>query len=190
MLGRWPTGKDPVLLLAVCLGRGGRGGEEADSLMLLAGLWPMEKPAVLLLAVWIGRFSRLLLVLDWLGSFFALAFPSEVFARLAGGGCCGFSAITCPFDVTSPCDPKLMFMLMLLAASGCLRFFPAVLPGVAVVPAWALYAAFAFRSAAAYSFFISVSSFEISLGTTSLEPLRASSNRILALALSLEGGSP
>ena len=125
--GRWPTGKEPVLRLAVCLGRDGA-GEEA---LAGAGLWPMGKLAVLRRAVWIGRVPSP--GLDWLWAFVALAFPSEFFAFLAGGG---FSA-HCPFAVTSPCDPKLMLMLMLLAASDALRFFPVVLPAaaVAIVPA-------------------------------------------------------
>ena len=124
LLDRWPTGKDPVLLFAVCLGLDGAGEESP----MFADLWPTAKLPVLLLAVWIGRFA--LFVSDWLWSL-ALAFPSEFFTFLAGGGL----SANCPFAVTSPWDPKLIFMLILLAASGCLRFFPAALPGVAVVPA-------------------------------------------------------
>ena len=89
----------------------------------------------------------------------------------------------------------LAFLLGTLLAfpmdSDCFRFLPTAEGSTFSAGAMpALYCAFTFLSAAAYSFFISASILAILGGTFRLDWFNASNRRSFALALSFEGGRP
>ena len=124
-------------------------------------------------------------------AFFFVGFDGAVLAFLAGGWLSvSLTATGNPWKLF----PKLMLILILFMfpqGSDCFRFLPTTEGSLLIAGAiLALYWAFAFLSAAAYSFFISASILMMLGGTSSLDWCSASNRRILALALSFEGGSP